>query len=294
MSENDTLLAHLETGDTRVCRCWLVRRKDGTAHGFTDHDRDLSFDGHLFRADTGLSAAMLQQGTGLSVDNTEAVGALTGTAITEADIEAGRFDGAEVTAWLVDWSDPKNRMLQFHGTLGEIRRAGGAFHAELRGQTEALNQAQGQVYHGQCSAVLGDARCGVDLGQPGLSAEVAVTAVEDRQQFVLEGLAGYEEGWFTRGRMKVLDGAAAGLVGVVKTDRRADGARQVALWQPLGAAVAAGDRVRVEAGCDKQAGTCKAKFGNFLRFRGFPHIPGEDWLMSYPVSAGDNSGGRLR
>jgi uncharacterized phage protein (TIGR02218 family) len=36
------------------------------------------------------------------------------------------------------------------------------------------------------------------------------------------------------------------------------------------------------AGCDKRAETCRAKFGNFLNFRGFPHIPGEDWVTAYP------------
>jgi uncharacterized phage protein (TIGR02218 family) len=51
--------------------------------------------------------------------------------------------------------------------------------------------------------------------------------------------------------------------------------------------------IRLEAGCDKRAETCRLKFDNFLNFRGFPHIPGEDWLSSYPVSAGNNDGGGL-
>ncbi len=44
--------------------------------------------------------------------------------------------------------------------------------------------------------------------------------------------------------------------------------------------------MRLEPGCDKRAETCREKFDNFLNFRGFPHIPGEDWLISYPVSSG--------
>jgi uncharacterized phage protein (TIGR02218 family) len=40
----------------------------------------------------------------------------------------------------------------------------------------------------------------------------------------------------------------------------------------------------LEAGCDKRAETCRLKFANFLNFRGFPHVPGEDWLASYPTS----------
>ena len=80
------LLDHLGSGLTTVCRCWMVRRRDGTVYGFTDHDRDVAFDGITFRADTGMSAAALMQGTGLSVDNTEALGALSDTAIREANL----------------------------------------------------------------------------------------------------------------------------------------------------------------------------------------------------------------
>lgn len=87
------LAAHLATGLTTVCRCWAITRRDGQVLGFTDHDRDLSFEGILFRADTGLTAGVLLQTSGLAVDNAEAVGALTDAAIREEDITAGRFDG---------------------------------------------------------------------------------------------------------------------------------------------------------------------------------------------------------
>ena len=65
------------------------------------------------------------------------------------------------------------------------------------------------------------------------------------------------------------------------------------LTHRLSTPLQAGDLLRLEAGCDRTAATCKAKFGNFLNFRGFPHIPGEDWLSSYPISAGRNDGGSL-
>ncbi len=45
--------------------------------------------GVTFRADTGLTALALAQSTGLSVDNTEALGALTDAAVREDEIEAG-------------------------------------------------------------------------------------------------------------------------------------------------------------------------------------------------------------
>ncbi len=284
-----SLAEHLARGVTTVCRCWDVAREDGVVMGFTDHDRDLEFDGVVYRAGTGLTARALAQTTGLAVDNSEAMGALSGAAVSEADIEAGRYDAARLRAWAVNWADPSERALRFRGTFGEITRRGGAFEVELRGLAEALNQPQGRVFGPGCDAGLGDARCGVDLAAYSVEAEVA--SAEGGRVLTLGALP-QPDGWHERGRLRVLSGAARGLAGMVRTDRAGD-PRRVELWQALGAEVVPGDRVRLEAGCDKRAETCWAKFSNLARFRGFPHIPGDDWQTAYPRASGVNDGGSL-
>jgi uncharacterized phage protein (TIGR02218 family) len=286
--------AHLATGITGVARCWKVTRPDGMCFGFTDHDRVLRFEGVDYKPETGLSAAALSQTTGLSVDNTEAIGALSDAAITEADIAAGRFDGAEVQAWLVQWAAPENRVLQFRGTLGELTRANGAFTAEMRGLAEAMNTPTGRVYQRACSAVLGDLECRFDLNTPGYAAEAVVADVADARVFRFDGLDPFEPRWFERGRFEVLDGAAQGLVAAIKIDRVDGGARRVELWDRLRAEIAPGDRVRISAGCDKRMETCRLKFANLLNFRGFPDIPGDDWQVSHPSRVSMRSGGSRR
>lgn len=292
--QSEAFLDHAGQGLTTLCRAWAIERVDGVSFGFTDHDRDLSFDGITFRADTGLTAAALAQSTGLSVDNTEALGALTDAAVREDEIEAGRFDNAEVRAWLVNWADPDVRWLQFRGTIGEIRRAGGAFHAELRGLTEALNRPLGRIYQKPCTAVLGDGACGFDLDTPGYVHSLPIDRVTDGRIFEWDDLNGFEPGWFQRGRLDVLDGPAAGLWGMIKSDVFADGMRRVELWQPVRGAVAAGAEIRLIAGCDKRFDTCRLKFNNLLNFQGFPDLPNEDWVMAYPTQAGANTGGSRR
>ena len=293
MDAYEDLIEHLKTGATTVCRAWAVIRRDGAWFGFTDHDLDLECAGKVYRANTGMSAGSLQQATGLSVDNTEAIGALSDAAISEADIHAGRFDGAEVEAWLVNWAQPKQRALQFRGNLGELKRANGAFQAELRGLTEILNQPQGRVYQSPCSAVLGDHSCRFDLSGVGYSTEVLIETVTDRRVLVFAGMQEFEDRWFERGRFKVLSGPATGLIAIVKNDRLTADRRQIELWEPLGADMLEGDMVRLEAGCDKRADTCRLKFNNFTNFQGFPHIPGEDWLMGYPSDNQPLDGGSL-
>jgi uncharacterized phage protein (TIGR02218 family) len=148
----EQLFTHLASGETTTCRAWALTRRDGRIFGFTDHDLPLVFDGIAFSASSGLSASALEQSTGLAVDNSETIGALSDAAITEADILAGRFDGAEIRCWQLDWSDPAARVEIFRGSIGEIMRANGQFQAELRGLSEALNKTQGRVFHRRCWA----------------------------------------------------------------------------------------------------------------------------------------------
>jgi uncharacterized phage protein (TIGR02218 family) len=99
------LQAHLDTGATTLAWCWKVTRTDATVMGFTDHDRDLVFDGVTFAAATGFTASEAVSSLGLSVDNLEVEGALAAAAITEEDLAAGLYDGAGVELWRVNWAD---------------------------------------------------------------------------------------------------------------------------------------------------------------------------------------------
>lgn len=292
--QSEAFLAHVETGLTTLCRAWAITRSDGASFGFTDHDCELSFEGVTFRAESGLTASALAQSTGLSVDNTEALGALTDAAVREEDIEAGRFDGADVQAWLVNWADPGTRWLQFRGTIGEIRRAGGAFRAELRGLTEALNRPLGRIYQKPCTAVLGDGGCRFDLSQPGYVHDIAVARVQNGRVFEWDDLNGFEPDWFQRGRLDVTSGAAGGLWGMIKRDSVSGGVRQIELWEPIRGAIAQGDGLRLTAGCDKRFETCRLKFNNLINFQGFPDLPSDDWVMAYPSGGRANTGGSLR
>ncbi|MCP5085877.1 MAG: DUF2163 domain-containing protein [Rhodobacteraceae bacterium] len=287
---DSNLQAHLDGGATSMCRAWIVRRQDGVEHGFTDHDVNLTVDGVVCEAASGMDATALESSTGLAVDNSQAVGALSSVGVTDADMEAGKFDAAEVWHYLVHWQDPTQFILQFRGTLGEIKRGGGVFEAELRGLSEALNKPVGRAYLRQCDRVLGDAKCGFDLFIPGFFAEEAVDQFTGNRVVELTNLAGFEDGWFVNGKVTWLTGQNAGAEGLVRADELSGMRRVVELWEETRLPIAIGDTLRLHAGCDKQAVTCKDKFHNFINFRGFPHMPGEDWSVSYPVSGTELDG----
>ena len=151
---------------------------------------------------------------------------------------------------------------------------------------------QGRSYLKTCSAVLGDARCRFATDHASYRLEQTIEAPSTGQVFTLTGAANFNAAWFEHGVLEVLTGAAAGLNGFIKSDVGA-AERVITLWSPLNSPVAQGDLIRVTAGCDKRADTCREKFDNFLNFQGFPDIPGDDWLVSVPRSDQSNSGGSL-
>lgn len=288
----ENMRAALESGATTHCRCWAVTRTDGVVLGFTDHDRPVSFDGISFEASTGLNAEALESSNGLSVDSHSVTGALSSDAISDEDIERGFFDGAEVTLWLVDWMDPSSRLLLTRGTIGEIRRGKAAFEAEIVGLSEQLNQPYGRAYLHSCDRRLGDARCGVDLSQAAFRGTAVVEAVLDPPRFAVSGLEGFARGWFDGGRLEWTSGANTGAEGHVKTQLALPPVT-VELWLSPPLPVTVGDGFTVTAGCDKRLETCKAKFDNLLNFRGFPHMPGDDWTAGYLKEKGEHDGGSL-
>jgi uncharacterized phage protein (TIGR02218 family) len=273
------LAVHLAGGVTTLCHCWRLIRKDGHVLGFTDHDRDIAFGGTTFAARTGLEAAEAGAELGFAVGGGEVAGALVSAGITEADIAAGRYDDAGVETWLVNWSDAEERVLLEIASLGEIRRADGAFVAELRGLMHRLDEERGRLFRATCGADLGDGRCRVDLdAQTGTG---TVTRSDGEVGIAASGI-GFPAGWCTGGRLAFTGGANAGLAIEVKMHRRIGGVAEFDLWQRAPHPIAVGDTFRVTAGCDKRHATCRSKFENAVNFQGFPHMPGNDFVMRVP------------
>jgi len=277
------LQAKLDSGVTTLAHCWVLRRRDGAVQGFTDHDEDIVLDGVTCRAGTGFTASEATSRFDLSVANVEISGALADASLSEADLAAGRYDAAEVATWLVDWREPSLRLLTARGTLGEVRREGAAFTAELRGIADLLSQESGRFYNARCNADLGDSRCRVDLAAAALRGSGTVGAVTGASMFVATGLSGVAADVFSAGRLTWSSGANAGLAVEVKQHRVAGGQAVLSLWQAMPEPLAAGDAFVVTAGCDKRFATCRDRFANALNFRGFPHIPGNDFVISYPT-----------
>ena len=285
--------AQLDAGATTFCQCWRIDRAFGAPLGFTDHDEDVVFDGVAHEAAAGFAASAVERSLGLAIDNAAATGVLRSDRITEDDIQAGVYDGAEIRQWIVDWRDPASRLLNFRGEIGEIKRGELAFEVELRGLSERLNRPTGRNFLHICDAALGDAACKVDVSGPEFRGVGTVLAIEDARTIRASGLGGYNEAWFDDGALTWIDGKLAGRPGAVRTHRLEAGEARLLLEADLIIEPDIGDRFAVVAGCDKRFETCRAKFDNYVNFQGFPYIPGDGWTVAYPAEGGVHDGGSL-
>ena len=93
---------------TSLAFCWRLDRRDGVVLGFTSHDRDLRFAGLLYRAAPGMVPSAIERRDSLDAGTVELSGALTSSLITDADLLAGRWDGARLRVMAVNWADPED------------------------------------------------------------------------------------------------------------------------------------------------------------------------------------------
>src|SRR6185312_11155797 len=166
----------------------------------------------------------------------------------------------------------------------EVRREGDAFTCEMRGLADRLAQESGRLYTAACDADLGDARCTINLSDPAFIGTGAVVSRASNARLTVSGLDVFADGWFTAGRLSWTTGANVGLAIEIKTHTASGGTVTLDLWQTMPEPIADGDTFTITAGCDKRFATCRDRFANTQNYRGFPHIPGNDFVVSYPVA----------
>ena len=270
------LAAHIADDVTSLAICWRLARRDGVVLGFTTHDRVLVIDSVAYRPASGFTPGAISASNAFSVDNLDVAGALSSSAIGEADIRDGWFDFARVEIFQVNWQDlSQGKLVLAGGQLGEVSMGDHGFTAEIRGLTQFLQQPAGEVYSPECRADLGNKRCKVNLA--GVTVTGSVTAVSSNRAFT-DAARVEPDGWFDYGMLTWTSGANAARSVEVKTF--AGGA--FVLFDSMPGAIAAGDAYSAHAGCDKRLATCKAKFANVRNFRGEPFVPGPDSMLDYP------------
>lgn len=257
---------------TTLALCWRIERRDGVAIGLTAHDRDIEWDGLVHRAAPGMVPSAITRGAGLDPASMDVTGALSSEAIGEADLLAGRWDGARVAIFACDWTNPANQVALGEGTIGAIETRDVMLTAELRGAMATLERAVVEETSPECRAELGDKRC--RMAMAGRRRFALVTGIADNV-LTLDTEETVPNS-YAQGRLRWVGGANSGLEDAILSSTGAT----VTLRRPP--RFDAPGRVLLIEGCDRTLASCAGRFGNAINFRGEPYLPGIDLLTRYP------------
>lgn len=272
------LLTHLQGEALSLAQCVRLERRDATVLGFSTCNVDLEIDGVTYAAQSSLTASGQVESIGTGVNNMEAVGLLSSDLVTEEDLLAGRYDGAAIEVFLVNWADLSDgTVVLFSGWIGNVELREGQFVAEIRSKAQKLSQQIGQLTSALCRVErFGDSRCKLTAASYQFSR--TVYSVPDNRNMVFDADT-HATGYYDCGLVTFTSGANDGIAKEVKLHTLSSGRAVIELQEEFPFDVEVGDTATLEAGCDRRLETCRDKFSNVENFRGEPHIPGTDKIM---------------
>jgi uncharacterized phage protein (TIGR02218 family) len=275
----DYLDAQIAARDRVILRahCYTFTLLDGTVLRYTDAHFPVRYSsqtflppgpivqGLVYRSKIGLDAE--QQEITISA---EADVLLNGAPFMRA-IAQGVFDLARIKRERVYFADAKFQsvvggLILFDGRILEVNECGRLSATLTVADDRVLlgNQMPRNSYSPTCNHALYGAGCGLDA-ETFATATTAGAGSTARTLKTSAAAIGHLGGF-----VRITSGALAGATATVKD---VNVGVDVTLMFPLTSAPATGDGFKIYQGCDHTAATCKAKFSNLAKFRGFPFVP---------------------
>lgn len=285
------LESHLGSRRITLAVCCKATRVDGTVFGFTDIDIDLPFESVLYRsAGLGFTISANEATAQLTADNHEVTGILSGPGLTTDDILAGLWDYAELEFFQVNYRDlTQGSFSESTGNIGKITLNSLGFVVEFLDVKQRLAMNMLRVVSNMCDAILGDARCKVDLTS---FLETATAGASPTERTFVDTARTEADGWWNGGNLTVTSSVVTESVGLKMEIKRSTAAGAFDLVMPLFYGITAGDTFSLSPGCNKMkrladgtfGGDCIVKFSNAANFMGFDDVPGADAVLNYQVS----------
>lgn len=263
---------------TTLAQGWKVTRTDAQVYAFTDHDRDRTVDGVVYKSAIGFVPSAVARTTKMQSDNQSLTGIIDSIDITADDMRTGRWNGARVEIIEFDWETQVKQRTLLVGFLGSLSLVNNQYTATLSSLEIELQKPIGRTVALRCDADLGDTRCGYTL----TSDVGSVTTVVSNLSFADVSLTA-ADGYYNYGKLTWLTGDNAGLTFDVK--RYQSTGNVVELYEPTPQGIQAGDTYNIFRGCDKTFETCRDTYANAVNFRGFPHVPGVKDLIAGNVTS---------
>ena len=256
------------------------------AHGFTSLDRPVYLAEHdlTFYPSAGLMPSAIEGETG-KASNLEVTSVFTFNDITEADVLAGKWNGAKIELWRMNYDVPEmGEEVMFTGILSTITNQQDLFTAELVGTSARLEGNFGENTSRICRKVgtftQMPGECGYDDETSGgfqNQRVLTVEAVSSRTEIVLErSTDDVPNTFYVNGRMECVTGANEGISREIQSNSGVGtDIITVSLKRPFPLEVESGDTFELTVGCNGTLERCKY-FGNVVNRGAEDFIPGWD------------------
>lgn len=261
--------------------CFTFTLATGAVLTYTNADVPIVLNGATFLANALLVDGLQYKcATGLDVDKqkitisarpTDTIG---GIPFLQA-IRNGLLDGCEVQrdrAFLSSWSAPPiGGVTLFKGRVATVDSVGRTT-AQITVASDLVLldiPMPRNLYQPACNHVLFDSGCGLVKNAWSAAGIVGADATAVTVPWSAASAA------YAQGTLFFTSGANTG----VKANIKDATASALVLSYPLPNVPAQGDAFTATQGCDHTLATCKAKFNNAARFRGFPFVPAPDTML---------------
>lgn len=285
-------IARLQSSSTSLCRAWTFLRTDGFELNLIEHDEDVVFNTRNFIKLHSIDTGQIENLFALNQDSASFEGGFGAGGFSLNDINAGLWENAKATLYVVDWQSPQYFVQIWQGQINAIKYDNYSFEIDLIGLEAALNQTIGRSFSRLCDANLGDAKCSVNLNSITNKISTIINGNIDFYGFEVASFASSNESQFLNGKISFKSGALSGQSYEIKEIIHNSNV-QFKFRNQLKALPQIGDAIDIFIGCDKSFETCKSVFNNRANFRGCPHLPGESIVFATP-NATANDGGSLQ
>lgn len=274
-----------------LAKLWTITRTDSTVLYFTNHDREIIYDGNTYTPAGGFDGSADRLDGGLREHNKTAKGLITSDRITIEDCMGGVYEDAVVTESSIDWRYPWAGVIYTRKWwVDRVKFDGEIFEAEMAGPSRNLRNQVGDIWARTCRHRLGEFDATTLIGCTVDTSLYTTTSVDilgtldtnKRMVFVVDPatLSSPADGYFDDGEVIFTSGANSGRTAPIKSWTSADS--KIVLQVEMPFEIAAGDVCSLVAGCNRTFVDCRDKFNNVVEFGGSRFQPFTDRMLTTP------------
>ena len=275
---SEELKSHLKKAVTTTANCWLIKCKDGSQVGLTDHSEDIIYNNTKYYSNNIIASSAIETSLSLSADNYELEIALNASYINESDLLEAKYDKASIEFFIVNYLDlSQGTILIRAGYIYEVRLGNGKFTVEIRSLSQELNKQTRAIYSETCRAQFQDSRCGANNSNHILYGVIQNVISNDKigTDIVIQNPDLYRNAkikFFTNHTSDSTQKTdETGVTKTLSVSRNIISLLKSHMIKPE-----KNCKFLLYHSCNKKFTTCHKMFNNALNFRGEPHVPGID------------------